>query len=316
MQSRLTIGTRGSPLALAQAHETQARLAQRWGVADSDLADALPIEIIKTSGDRITDRALLEAGGKGLFTKELDEAMADGRIDIAVHSLKDVPVVLPQGFILAAFLEREDPRDAFICRKAQTLSDLPAGAKIGTASARRAAQTLNARPDLEIVLLRGNVGTRLAKIEAGEADATYLAHAGLNRLGLAHEAASVLSPEEMLPAACQGVVAVQCRENDPTAREALAAIEHDDSALAAEAERAFLTALDGSCRTPLAALAEREEGRLRMRAAAYALDGSSAWTRDETIALSDNVRADAAALGARFGDEIREEAGDALETAP
>lgn len=316
MQSRLIIGTRGSPLALAQARETQARLAARWGVAEADLAEALPIEIIKTSGDRITDRALLEAGGKGLFTKELDEAMADGRIDLAVHSLKDVPALLPDGFVLAAFLEREDPRDAFICRKAQTLSDLPAGARIGTASARRAAQTLNARPDLEIVLLRGNVGTRLAKIEAGEADATYLAHAGLNRLGLAHEAACVMAVEEMLPAACQGVVAVQCREQDAAAREALAAIEHDDSALAAAAERAFLAALDGSCRTPLAALAERDGAQLRIRAAAYALDGASAWTRDETVALSADARADAAALGARLGRAIREEAGDRLETAP
>lgn len=312
MQRSLTIGTRGSPLALAQAREAQALIARAAGVADGEAGQAFPIEVIATSGDRIQDRALVEAGGKGLFTKELEEALADGRIDLAVHSLKDVPAFPPDSLVIAATPAREDPRDALISPSARRLDDLPRGARVGTASARRGAQTRHRRPDIEIVLLRGNVQTRLRKIEEGAADATFLACAGLNRLGLSDIAAGPIAAEDMLSAPCQGIIAYQCRADDPGARDLLALVDHEETAVRAAAERRFLGALDGSCRTPIAALAELEGGRLRLRGEVLSLDGAERWARDVTVELGADKRADAAALGLSVAEALRADAGGAV----
>jgi hydroxymethylbilane synthase len=270
--SPLRIGTRGSPLALAQAHEVQARLR----AAHPDLVPEAAIEIvvIKTTGDLVLDRTLAEIGGKGLFTKEIDEAQLDGRIDIAVHSMKDVPTVLPDGLILPCILEREDTRDAFICLKAKTLAELPAGSVVGTASLRRGAQVLYRRPDLKVVPLRGNVQTRLRKLEEGEVDATLLAMAGLRRLGLADRAASAIEPEDMLPAVAQGAIGITARAGDAATLARLAPLDHPDSHLRVIAERAFLAVLDGSCRTPIAALAELIGEALVLRGLVIKPDGS------------------------------------------
>lgn len=313
MQSPLVIGTRGSPLALAQTRQVRCALASAAGVPESEEERLFPIEIIKTSGDRIQDRRLIEAGGKGLFTKEIEEALLSGRIDLAIHSMKDVPTETPDGLVLAGSPEREDPRDAFIARDAASLDDLPAGARVGTASLRRQAQTLNRRPDLAIVTLRGNVGTRLDKIAAGQADATYLAVAGLRRLGRADLAANPIPPEIMLPAAAQGALALQTREDDARTLETAARIAHSQTTIAVAAERAFLAALDGSCRTPISALAEFEDGDLRLRGEALTEDGKQKWARDARAPLSGDFIAVARALGASVGANIRDEAGDALQ---
>lgn len=302
------IGARGSQLSLAQTGQTRARLAARLGVGES----AFEITPIVTSGDRIQDRMLIEAGGKGLFTKELDEALLDGRIDLAVHSLKDLPTHLPDGIVLACVPEREDPRDAFVSLKAKTLAELPAGAVVGTASLRRQAQVLFARRDLRVATLRGNVDTRLKKIEAGEADATFLALAGLKRLGLEHRAASLVDPQETPPAACQGAIAITARSDDARVREALAQCEDATARTEIEAERAFLAALDGSCRTPIAALARVAGANLSFIGETLTPDGTQRWRRSEVIALAADAIAQARALGARLGHEIRDEAGDAL----
>jgi hydroxymethylbilane synthase len=246
-----TIGTRGSPLAMAQAHETQARLAAAFGEDRS----RFEIRVIKVMGDQILDRALAEAGGKGLFTKEIDEAQLGGQVDISVHSGKDMPTKLPAGLAEAGFLEREDPRDAFLSLRARTFADLPPGAIVGTASLRRQAMVRRMRPDLRVELLRGNVQTRLAKLKAGEVDATILALAGLNRLGLAHEAASVMEAADFLPAVAQGAIGLVARDGDQRTLDALARITHADTTRAVAAERAFLGVLDGSCRTPIAGYA-------------------------------------------------------------
>ncbi|MBY0563118.1 MAG: hydroxymethylbilane synthase [Hyphomonadaceae bacterium] len=304
------IGARGSQLSLAQTGQTRARLAARLGVA----ADALEIVPIVTSGDAIQDRRLIESGGKGLFTKELDEALLDGRIDLAVHSLKDVPTRLPAGLSIACVPEREDPRDAFVCLRARTLDELPSGANIGTASLRRQAQALFARPDLGVVTLRGNVDTRLRKLEAGEADATFLAIAGLKRLGLEARAASLIDPEQMPPAACQGALAITARADDARVRDALSALQCVRARREIEAERAFLEALDGSCRTPLGALARAEGETLSFVGEALTPDGTARWRRRETITFGANPVAEARSLGLRIGAAIRQEAGDALIT--
>lgn len=304
------IGARGSKLSLAQTEQTRARLANKLGVA----ADALEIIPIVTSGDRIQDRRLIEAGGKGLFTKELDEALLDGRIDLAIHSLKDLPTHLPDGIALACVPEREDPRDAFVSLKAKTLADLPAGANVGTASLRRQAQVLFARPDLGVVTLRGNVDTRLRKLEAGEADATFLALAGLKRLGLEDRAASLIDPIDTPPAACQGALAITTRTADARVRDALSAFENASARAEIEAERAFLEALDGSCRTAIGALARAGAGSFTFAGEALTRDGTVRWRRDANIALGANTFAEARALGLKLGSEIREEAGDALVT--
>jgi hydroxymethylbilane synthase len=302
------IGARGSKLSLAQTEQTRARLAAKLGLDVS----AFEIVPIVTSGDRIQDRRLTEAGGKGLFTKELDDALIDGRIDLAVHSLKDLPTRLPERIVLACVPEREDPRDAFVCLTAKTLAELPAGANVGTASLRRQAQVLFARPDLRVSTLRGNVDTRLAKLEAGEADATLLALAGLKRLGLEGRAASLIDPLETPPAACQGAIAITTRGDDARVRDALAASENVDARIEIEAERAFLDALDGSCRTPIGALARVVGAQLRFIGETLTPDGAQRWRRTETIALGADAIAQAQALGAKLGHEIRDEAGDAI----
>jgi hydroxymethylbilane synthase len=312
MSSLIRIGARGSKLSLAQTEHTRLRLARHVGVE----LDVLEIVAITTSGDIIQDRRLIEAGGKGLFTKELDEALLDGRIDVAIHSLKDLPTQLPEGITLACVPEREDPRDAFISLAASNLDSLPFGGCVGTASLRRQAQTLFARPDLRISTLRGNVDTRLSKLDAGVVDATFLALAGLKRLGLAARATSLVDPEQMPPAACQGALAITARSEDMRVRDLLAGFEHHDARVEIEAERAFLHALDGSCRTPIGALARVEGATLRFTGETLKSDGSMRWRRTEQTVLGADGIAQARALGERLGRDIREEAGAALESDP
>jgi len=292
----LRIGTRGSPLALAQTNEVRQRLAD----AHPELAapGAVEVVVIKTTGDLVQDRTLSEIGGKGLFTKEIDEAQLSGAIDLAVHSMKDVPTVLPPGLILGAILPREDPRDAFISLKAPNLSGLPAGATVGTASLRRGAQILLRRPDLRVEPLRGNVQTRLRKLEEGVVDATLLAMAGLRRLGLAQHVTCTLSTEEMLPAVAQGAIGIACRDNDARCRDWLAALNDPVSALRVAAERALLAVLDGSCRTPIAALAEIDGEAMRFRGLVVRPDG-----RDPVTVERHGRAADAEAMGRDAGQE-------------
>ncbi len=307
MTSLIRIGARGSKLSLAQTELVRAAMQARAGANFT-----LQIEPIVTSGDRLQEGRLIEAGGKGLFTKELDEALLDGRIELAVHSLKDLPTRLPEGIELVCVPEREDPRDAFVSLRAATLHDLPAGALIGTASLRRQAQTLHARPDLRVTTLRGNVDTRLTKLEAGEADATFLALAGLKRLGLQSRATSLIDPHDMPPAACQGALAITARADLALIREQLAAYQCMRARVEIEAERAFLDALDGSCRTAIGALARVQGRELVFIGEALASDGAARWRRTGSVALGADPIADARALGSRFGAEIRDEAGEAL----
>lgn len=306
MTSRLRIGARASPLSMAQARTVRARLAASLGVSE-DALDLLPMT---TTGDRLSSGTLMEAGGKGLFTKELDEALLDGRIDLAVHSMKDLPTALPPGIALACAPEREDVRDAFIAPGAGRLADLPQGAVIGTASLRRQAQALHQRPDLKVMPLRGNVQTRLAKLEAGAAAATFLALAGLKRLGLEGAVASLIDPEEMPPAVAQGALAITARSDDAPTLDALAALEAPQVRLAVEAERAFLEALEGSCRTPIAALTRLTPDGLELLGEALTPDGAKRWRREGRV--TDPTLASARALGLDLGGAIREEAGDAL----
>lgn len=299
----LRIGTRGSRLALVQTRQVQDLLA----TADPALAapGAVEIVVVKTTGDAVQDRALADIGGKGLFTKEIDEAMLDGCIDIAVHSVKDVPTWLPDGIDLACILKREDPRDALICTRASRLADLPAGAVVGTASLRRQAQVLHRRPDLVVRLLRGNVETRLKKIADGAVDATLLAIAGLKRLGLAGAAAAVIEPDEMLSAVGQGAIGITCRTGDERVAGLLATIHDADSAACIAAERALLEVLDGSCRTPIAALAIISQSkRLILRGLLARPDGSVVLTAE-----CEGPPQDAARLGRDAGTELRGRAG-------
>ena len=302
------IGARGSKLSMAQTEQTCAAFARHMGLE----AGALEIVPIVTSGDRIQDRTLIEAGGKGLFTKELDEALRDGRVDFAVHSLKDLPTALPEDIALACVPEREDPRDAFVSPHAVSLADLDAGARVGTASLRRQAQTLYARPDLGVVIMRGNVDTRLKKLDSGEAEATYLALAGLKRLGLESRATSLVDPTETPPAACQGALAITARADDARVRDAPASFENSAARLEIEAERAFLAGLDGSCRTPIAALARTQGDEFHFVGEALTPDGTARWRRAGMIRLGDTALSDVRTLGATFAREIRHEAGDAL----
>jgi hydroxymethylbilane synthase len=298
--SILRIGSRGSPLALVQAREVQSRLAQACGLAP----ERIEIKTIRTTGDMIQDRPLAEAGGKGLFTKEIEEALLSGAIDLAVHSSKDMPTFLPSGLVLAAFLPREDARDAFISHKAKSLHDLPHGAVVGTASPRRQALLKRLRPDLAMVSLRGNVETRLRKLEAGDADATVLALAGLKRLGLAAAATAVFELDEFLPAVGQGAIGIETRADDSRTMALVAAIDDADTATALAAERAFLGELDGSCRTPIAGYARVGDGVVRFRGLIAKTDGS------EALEISrEGPRADAAALGADAGRELKARAG-------
>jgi hydroxymethylbilane synthase len=296
MAAVIRIGTRGSPLALAQAHETRDRLAAAHHELSAD--GAIEIVALRTSGDRIQSGALSEAGGKGLFTKEIEDALSAGTIDFAVHSMKDVPTELPDGLIIDCILPREDPRDALLSGGAKSLAALPRGAVVGTASLRRKAIVLNRRPDLRVVTFRGNVDTRIRKLADGKADATLLGYAGLRRLDRAAEATAILDPEEMLPAVCQGAIGIECRQADGNARALLAAIHHGPSGLRADAERALLAGLDGSCRTPIAALAEIDGDRLSLRALIARPDGGE---------IVETERSGPAADGARLGADAAEE---------
>jgi hydroxymethylbilane synthase len=298
----LKLGSRGSPLALTQSRLVAAMLAKGGDV------NAFPIESFVTSGDRIQGR-LQEAGGKGLFTRELDEALLDGRIDAAIHSMKDLPTRMPDGIVLAAVPAREDPRDGFIALRAKTLMDLPQGATVGTASLRRQAQTLHLRPDLKVEMLRGRVETRLARIESGAFDATYLALAGLKRLGLEAHAASIVDGETMPPAPGQGALAITARAGDEKTLALLVPLNITEHALTTTAERAFLQALDGSCRTPIAALARIVEGRLTFLGEVLTPDGKHCWRRRDTVNLGGDPSGTARDLGLRLGAEIRAEAG-------
>ena len=291
----LRIGTRGSPLALAQARETRRRLATLHDIHE----DRIELVIIKTTGDAIVDRPLSEAGGKGLFTKELDIAQLAGDIDIAVHSAKDLPTLLPEGLDVGGYLPREDVRDALISPRAPDVASLPKGARVGTASLRRAAQLKRLRPDFETPLLRGNVQTRLNKAEAGEIDATLLALAGLKRLGLAQHATCVLEIDQFLPAVGQGAIAISVRTDDHLTRTRIAGILHHDTGVALQAERAFLHALDGSCRTPIAGHARIVEGRVVFSGSVLRVDGSEAFDDKREGAV-----ADVAKLGAAAGQAI------------
>jgi hydroxymethylbilane synthase len=296
----IRIGTRGSPLALVQARMVRARLAVVLGIAE----DAIEIKTIRTTGDKIQDRPLAEEGGKGLFTKEIEEALLRGDIDLAAHSSKDMPTFLPAGLVLAACLEREDPRDVFISRKAKSLADLPQGASLGTTSPRRQAIAKRARPDLVVKPLRGNVETRLRKLDSGEVDATILALAGLKRLGLADRATRIMSIEEFLPAAGQGAIGIEAREDDSRAREMLTRIDHGDTSAALACERAFLGVLEGTCTTPIAGYAEISGDTLSFRGLIARPDGSAA----HAIA-GNGRREDAAQIGAGCGRELKDRAG-------
>jgi len=266
---------------------------------------ACEIVILKTSGDRIQDRSLADAGGKGLFVKELEDALLREDIDLAVHSMKDVPTALPAGLSLSSFLEREDPSEAFLSHKAGSLAELPKGAKVGTSSVRRHAQVLRARPDLQVVLLRGNVDTRLKKLDDGEMDAIFLALAGLKRLGLAERATQVLDPAVWLPSLAQGVVGIEIREADTEARERTGLLNHKPSEIAVICERAFQAALDGSCRTPIAGLARVDGEQLRFTGEVLAPDGNEAVQTSFEIALGPNPRESAPRAGREAGDAIK-----------
>lgn len=299
----LKIGTRGSALALAQAHETRARLAKAHGLS----ADVFEIVVISTSGDRILDRPLSEAGGKGLFTKEIEESLLDGSIDIAVHSSKDMPTRLPNGLMIAAFLPREDVRDAFIGRTVEKLADLPQGATVGSSSLRRQAQIRKIRPDLNVVMFRGNVQTRLRKLEEGQVDGTLLAHAGLRRLGLADIITEVLDMERFLPAPGQGAICIECRAGDAGSRHMLSAIADSQTEAALLCERAFLAALDGDCKTPIAANASIRAGVVYLTGMILTPDGKTSHVVEDSAPTDD-----AQALGARAGATIRVKAGPAF----
>jgi hydroxymethylbilane synthase len=303
--SVLRLGTRGSPLALAQARTVQARLAAAHGLEP----EAIQICVIRTSGDRIQDRPLAESGGKGLFTKEIEEALLAGEIDLAVHSAKDMPTILPEGLALVACLEREDPRDVLVSRGKSRFAQLPTGARLGTASLRRQAMARRLRPDLRVGILRGNVETRLRRIEEGAFDATLLALAGLRRLGLADAATEILGVDDFLPAVGQGVIVIEARENDAGTRRYLAAIDHAGTSIALAAERAFLAVLDGSCRTPIGGYAIVDGSRLRISGLILKPDGSESFETSREGGVNDAV-----ALGADAGAELKRRGGPGFFT--
>lgn len=301
----LKIGTRGSPLALAQAHETRRRLMAAFDLPEA----AFEIVVIKTTGDDRTlidaDRPLKEIGNKGLFTKEIEEAMLDRSIDIAVHSMKDMPVEQPDGLVLDTYLPREDTRDAFVSLKYKSIADLPQGAVVGTSSLRRKAQLLNRRPDLNVVEFRGNVQTRLKKLDDGVAEATFLAQAGLNRMNMHDVPATAIPTEAMLNAVAQGAIGIERRTDDARVEQMLVAIHDTPTGQRLAAERAFLGALDGSCETPIAGLATLDGGTLHLRGEILRTDGSEA--------LDDEISgpiADGAALGRTLAERLLARAGD------
>jgi hydroxymethylbilane synthase len=296
----LRIGTRGSPLALAQAHETRSRLMAAHGLPE----EALAIEVISTSGDRIQDRPLSEAGGKGLFTKEIEEALLAGSIDIAVHSSKDMPTELPEGLRLSAFLPREDARDGFVGKTAATIESLPHGATVGSSSLRRQALIRRMRPDVSVVTFRGNVQTRLRKLDEGIVDGTILAHAGLKRLGMADVITDLMPLEKFPPAPGQGAICIESRLGDARIEELLAPIHHRNTGLALTCERAFLAALDGSCRTPIAGYATVEDDTMHFSGLILSPDGRTAFD----VAMDGGIEGPET-LGRRAGEIVREKAG-------
>lgn len=300
----LKIGTRGSPLALAQAYETRSRLMAAFNLA----AEAFEICVIKTTGDDRTlidaDIALKTIGNKGLFTKEIEEAMLSGEIDIAVHSTKDMPVEQPEGLVLDVFLPREDVRDAFVSLKYSGLADLPQGATVGTSSLRRRAQLMVKRPDLNVVEFRGNVQTRLKKLGEGVADATFLAMAGLNRMDMDDVPKTAIEPEDMLPAIAQGTIGIERRVDDLRARDMLAAIHHGETGQRLAAERSFLAALDGSCETPIGGLSIIEGGEIWLRGEILKPDGTQVFTGERRGPV-----ADGAAMGQALAEELLGQAG-------
>ena len=300
-KSPLRIGTRGSPLALAQAYETRERLSIAFGLS----RDSFEIVVIKTTGDKVLNRPLKEIGGKGLFTKEIEEALLQESIDIAVHSMKDMPVQQPDGLILDTFLPREDVRDAFVSRIHKSLADIPQGATVGTSSLRRKAQLMSKRPDLKIVEFRGNVQTRLKKLDDGVAECTFLAVAGLNRLKMEDIITAPISTDEMLPAVAQGAIGIERREKDIKVATMLEAIHNSTTGLLLSAERAFLEALDGSCETPIAGLAEFKNENLRFRGEILKTDGSEVYSDEQVVA-----KEDATLVGIEMAHKLLSQAGN------
>lgn len=292
----LTIGTRGSPLALAQAHETQARLAEAHGVDVQDIA----IEVIKTTGDSVQNRLLSEIGGKGLFTKEIEEALLEKRIDLAVHSSKDMPTTLPDGLEISTYFEREDRRDAIISSFGHSLAALPKGCVLGSASLRRVALAKMARPDLKIIPLRGNVGTRLNKLDDGVCGATFLAMAGLNRLKIKDERISALKTDEFMPAPGQGAICIEVRQADEKVKQLLEPLNHKPTMVELKTERAFLKSLDGSCRTPLAALSVIKDNHIRLKGLVVRPDGTDPKEQQGEAALEDGEK-----LGKDIGEFLK-----------
>ncbi|WP_417270939.1 hydroxymethylbilane synthase [Celeribacter sp.] len=295
------IGTRGSLLALAQAHETRDRIMDHFDLP----AEAFEIVVISTQGDRVLDRALKEIGGKGLFTREIEDQLLDGSIDIAVHSMKDMPVDQPEGLILDCYLPRENPCDAFIQLGGGKLVDLPIGSVVGTSSLRRRAQLLHRRPDLDVVEFRGNVQTRLKKLQDGVATATFLAMAGLNRLDATDVPRSEIAPEEMLPAVAQGAIGIERRSDDRNTAAILEALHHRETGERLAAERAFLAALDGSCETPIAGLATLDGGTLRLRGEILRTDGSEALFDEISGTIEDGAQ-----MGRELATRLLARAGD------
>ena len=283
-ETPLKIGTRGSPLALAQAYETRERLCQAFDLEPS----VFEIIVIKTTGDKVLDRPLKELGGKGLFTREIEEDLLSGKIDIAVHSMKDMPVEQPAGLLLDTYLPREDVRDAFVSRDFHNIADLPSNTLVGTSSLRRKAQLKHKRPDLTVVEFRGNVQTRLEKLNRGVASCTFLALAGLNRLNMAHLAKSIVGVEDMLPAVAQGAIGIERRRIDNNTAGLLEAIHHVPTGLRLNAERAFLRELDGSCETPIAGLAELRDGNILLRGEVLRPDGSEAIKDEASAPIEDS----------------------------
>ena len=300
-KSPLRIGTRGSPLALAQSYETRERLSIAFGLS----LDSFEIVVIKTTGDKVLNRPLKEIGGKGLFTKEIEEALLQESIDIAVHSMKDMPVQQPDGLILDTFLPREDVRDAFVSKIHKSLADIPEGATVGTSSLRRKAQLMSKRPDLKIVEFRGNVQTRLKKLDDGVAECTFLAVAGLNRLKMEDIITAPISTDEMLPAVAQGAIGIERREKDIKVATMLEAIHNSTTGLLLSAERAFLEALDGSCETPIAGLAEFKNENLRFRGEILKTDGSEVYSDEQVVA-----KEDATLVGIEMAHKLLSQAGN------
>lgn len=312
-QPVVRIGARGSKLSLAQAGQMQRRIAAALGTPPEAAETVAPLVIITTTGDKVQDRRLLEIGGKGLFTKEIEEALLDGRIDCAVHSMKDMPADLPEGLCIAAVPEREDPRDAFVSLTVERLEDLPKGARLGTASLRRQAQSLHRRPDLDVQMLRGNVDTRLAKLAAGDADAILLAYAGLRRLGLANRARSLIDPADCPPAPGQGALAIETRVGDRDLPWVQALRDHATT-VAVAAERGALQALEGSCKTAVGAHAWFEGSILRLVVEALSPDGARRFRHagDADLGELADAEASARALGVSLGEAVKAEAGDAI----